>query len=269
MNYSLAARNVSPRYRACKNCQLIPLCHSGHSDTNFTVDLSLLARHSSSVVKKGMIFIQDAPFTTCFVVRSGAAKTFHVDERGNEKVLAFYLPGQIFGFDGIASGFHACSAIALERSQLCRLSLRQMECLTKNTPELAYRVIKAMSGELNAAERMNRWLSQNTAEERVVGFLLDFARRHQRCHLRGDDFQLPMPRRDIANYLGLALETVSRIFARLHRQRIIEVHGRNVQLLQMQQLKELVCADDFEEAEVPGFSNSHRAGVHSDLSFSN
>lgn len=268
MNYALAARTVSPQYHVCKNCRLVPLCHSGQSDADLIFDLTLLARHSSSVVKKGMIFIQDAPFTTCFVVRTGAVKTFHVDERGNEKILAFYLPGQMFGFDGIASGVNACSAVALERSQLCRLSLRQMEWLGIVTPELAYGVIKAISSELNAAERMNRWISQNTAEERVVGFLLDFAKRYQRCHLRGNDFRLPMARSDIANYLGLALETVSRILARLHREHIIEVHGRNVQLLQVQQLKALVCADDYEEADVPSSSSVHHAGVNLDLSVS-
>lgn len=251
MDQALASPSASQRYRACKNCWLNPLWPAGHVPTDSTFYLTLLAGHVCSVVNKGMVFSQNSRFSTYFVVRKGAVKTVHVDERGNEKILAFYLPGQMFGFDGIASGVHACSAVALERSQLCRLSIRQMEGLVRGAPELAYGALKAMSSELNAAERMNRWLSQNTAEERVVGFLLDMARRHLGCHCRNTGFRLAMARCDIANYLGLALETVSRILARLHRERLIEVHGRKLHLLQVQQLKARVSADDYDDANVP------------------
>lgn len=268
MYHALAGPSVSQHSLACKNCWLNPLCHSGYSHSGLIFDLTLLARHASSVVNKGMVFMQNAPFSTYFIVRSGAVKTFHVNERRDEKILAFYLPGQMFGFDGIASGVHTCSAIALERSQLCRLSIRQMEELGRVSPELAYGVLKALSSELNGAERLNRWLSQSTAEERVVGFLLDIARRYRQCHLRDTDFRLAMARSDIANYLGLALATVSRILARLHRDHLIEVHGRNVQLLQVQQLKARVCADDYEEKDLPHFSGVHHAAINRNLSVS-
>ena len=264
--YNSMAPSLSQHHLACKNCWLNPLCHSGYFQAGLIFDLTLLARHASVIVNKGMIFSQNAQFTTYFIVRAGAVKTFQVDERGNEKVLAFYLPGQMFGFDGIASGVHTCSAVTLERSQLCHLSIRQMEELGRVAPELAHGVLKAMSSELNVAERMNRWLSHNTAEERVVGFLLDISRRQHRCSLRDTDFRLPMGRSDIANYLGLALETVSRILARLDRERLIEVHGRNVQLLQVQQLKALVSADDYADVDTPSFGGVYDAANAQNLS---
>lgn len=252
---ALTGRNAASD-RACDHCQPEPRGHSNGSDADRLSGPALLAGHDATVVSKGMIFAQNAPFTTCFVVKSGTVKTFHVNERGDEKVLGFYLPGQMFGFDGIASGVRGCSAIALERSRLGRLSLLPEEGFGRVAPELAYGILKAMSGELDSAERMNRWLSQNTAEERVIGFLLDVARRYRQCRLRETQFRLAMARGDIANYLGLALATVSRILARLRRDHLIDVHGRHVQLLQLDQLRARVCADDCEAAGTAGVSGS-------------
>jgi CRP/FNR family transcriptional regulator len=207
----------------------------------------LLARHDATLIRKGIVFLQRSPFTSCFVVQSGSVKTFYTNERGDEHVLGFYMPGEMFGFDGVADNMYGCSAIALERSLLCRLSIRRLDEAGRERPELAYLMLKAMSQELKNAERMNRWLSQNSAEERVVGFLLDMADRRRRCKLQATYFRLAMSRSDIANYLGLALETVSRVIARLTREQLIEVHGRNIQMLQMAQLQKRVCIDDYNE----------------------
>ncbi|MDX1801374.1 MAG: cyclic nucleotide-binding domain-containing protein, partial [Marinobacter sp.] len=171
-----------PRHaRTCAFCPIKSCCQLNDPDSDFLPGSGWPVRHEATIVPKGTIFLQNSPFTSVFIVKSGTVKTFHVDERGVETILAFYLPGQMFGFDGIASGVHSCSAIALESTHICRPGVRVLNSTVIARPNIMQGILKEISRELNNAERRNRWLSQSTAEERVVDFLLDVAKRYRQC----------------------------------------------------------------------------------------
>lgn len=194
---------------------------------------------------------QNEPFSACFVVKNGAVKTVHVNERGDEKILGFYLPGDMFGLEGIVNGVQACSAVALSRSILCRLNFRKLEAIGRQLPALQHWLLQSMSRELNSVERMTRWLSYSTAEERVIGFLLDVSFRLKRRHMVHHQFRLDMARTDIANFLGLAVETVSRVLTRLDRDDVVRIQGRQVELLNLPELHRRAGFEDNLSAPAP------------------
>ncbi|XKH02597.1 helix-turn-helix domain-containing protein [Marinobacter nauticus] len=165
------------------------------------------------------------------MVKSGAVKTVHIDHLGQEKVLGLYLPGDLFGLDGVYSGSHACSSLALERSLICRINFSELEQQMVRIPKLQHLLLRVMSEQLHAAHNLIRYLSQSTAEERVVRFILDLAERYRQRKLSASEFRLAMTKTDAANYLGLAVETFSRILSRLRARGLILIQGRKLQIL--------------------------------------
>lgn len=217
--------------RSCRNCRLGQRCLPGQCSFEQLGRVEAFARKESTYNAKSSIFIQQSPFTSFFIVKSGSVKTVHVNERGDERILGFYLPGEMFGLDGLTNGTYGCSALALERSIICRLSIDRLEELGAQLPRVQHWLLQVFSHELSNMERMTRWLSYGSAEERVTGFLLDISRRHRERRLIDNPFRLAMARSDIANYLGLALETVSRVLTRLQKAELIRIRGREVELL--------------------------------------
>jgi CRP/FNR family transcriptional regulator len=206
-------------------------CLPGHCSFEALGQIDSFTRKQVTYNAKSAVFMQQAPFTSFFVVKSGSVKTVHVNERGDERILGFYFPGELFGLDGLTNGTYGCTALALERSMICRLNMDRLEELGAKLPQVQHWLLQTFSQELSNMERMTRWLSYGSAEERVVGFLLDMSRRHRVRRLIDNPFRLAMARSEIANYLGLALETVSRVLTRLQRAELIRIRGREVELL--------------------------------------
>lgn len=233
-----------PISRSCMNCRLGDMCLPQNCTPEQLWQIESRIKQQVTVIPKATVFSQDAPFNASYIVKSGSVKTFHVNERGDEKVLGFYLPTEMFGLEGVENGVHTCTAVALERSIICKLNFANLEELGCNAPDLHHWLLRTVSKELNRVERMTRCLSYGTAEERVVGFLLDIAARRRARNLIDHQFRLTMARSDIANFLGLALETVSRILTRLQRQQEISICGRHVEILAEESLNKRVCCDE-------------------------
>jgi|TARA_R110000851_G_scaffold81767_1_gene179429 CRP/FNR family transcriptional regulator len=183
------------------------------------------------------IFDQSTPYRSCFAVRSGAVKTSIVSENGEEQVTGFFMPGELVGLDSMGSEHYACTARALERSSVCEFPVNRLEELTSKMPNLQHHMYNLMSQEIQGSHQLAMLLSKNTAEERVAALLLSLSSRFQRRRMSGTNFSLPMARSDIANFLGLAVETVSRVFTRFQNQCIINARGREIELLNVEALQ--------------------------------
>ncbi|TBW59521.1 cyclic nucleotide-binding domain-containing protein [Marinobacter halodurans] len=230
--------------RSCSHCRLGHLCLPRACSFQELGLLDTVIGYQPPYPPKQRIFSQGSPFHSCYVVKSGSVKTVYVNEQGEEKVLGFYLPSEMFGFEGIFQDSHTCSAIALERTTICHISFRNLEQLATQLPSLQHWMFRMMSHELNILEQLNRWLSQNCAEERIIGFLLDLSARQSARNLSPTRFRLTMNRSDIANFLGMALETVSRILARLQRDRLLDIRGREVIINDLATLNRFKSMDD-------------------------
>ena len=154
------------------------------------------------------LYTEGADADAVFVVRAGCIKAYTIDESGNERVRGFFFPGDIVGLDAIGVGRYAANAVTVVPSQVCRISKGQLQSLTTQSPALARNLLERVSRDLRLALALG---GDYSAEQRVAAFLLLMQER-----LDGDSrtLRLPMSRRDIANYLRLATETVCRVLTR-------------------------------------------------------
>lgn len=176
------------------------------------------------------------PLRVLYAVRGGSFKTYLVDPTGREQVLGFNLPGELIGLDAIWPEKHQCNAVALNTASVCELPYAEMTNLSSQVPGLQHSMLRLLSKELALSHSL---AGDFTAEERIAGFLMSIS---SRMMLRGyseTHLTLSMSRRDIANYLRLATETVSRVFARFAQDGLIKVDRREITLRDMEKLGKL------------------------------
>ncbi len=227
------ARNINV---SCTDCSLNPICLPVAVNAKELDELDEIIKRSRPLKKGEHLFRASDPFASIYAVRSGTIKTYSVSEDGEEQVTGFYLPGEVLGVDGISTNLHSNSAKALETAAVCEIPFDKLEVLSAKIPTLQRHFFQLMSREIQADQQLIMLLSKKSAEERIASLLLSISTRHTKRGLSPSGFRLPMSRNDIGNFLGLAVETVSRVFTRLQKQGIIQVDGKEIEVLQMNEL---------------------------------
>jgi len=180
------------------------------------------------------------PFRSLFAIRTGSTKNCEIAADGSVQITGFHLPGELLGLDAISSEQHPCDVVALETTEICELPFAKLETLARELPSLQHQLLRLMSREIADEETLLLMLGRMKAEERLAAFLLSFSRRLQRLGHSSTVLRLPMSRQDLGEYLGLALETVSRLFSRFQEDKLVTVQGRNVTLLDAGRLKNII-----------------------------
>jgi CRP/FNR family transcriptional regulator, anaerobic regulatory protein len=181
-------------------------------------------------------------FRTLHVVCSGALKCFVMSHNGAIQVTGFQIAGDIIGLDGIGSGLHQSNAVALVDSEVFVLPFAQCEQWSQESAYSQHLLMRTLAQETIRDRQHMLALRTMRAEQRMAGFLLDLSRRFERLGDSSSRFMLGLPRQDIGNYLGLTLETVSRLLSRLQREGMLQVEGRSIVLLDFPALRQLVGA---------------------------
>lgn len=215
---------------ACRNCRLLQMCGPDEVAEPAARQLNAIVRHRVPLARHAVLFREGDPFRSIYIVFAGAMKTFTCSYDGDEQVMAFYLAGELVGLDGVHTGTHGCGAMALDRSSVCEIPFDKLEALAQDIPGLLHQILCMMSKEILQDEETMLLLGKKTADERLASLLWSLARRFRERGGAGDEFRLPMSRDDIANYLGLAHETVSRLFSRFQRQGLLSVRGKQVHI---------------------------------------
>lgn len=232
----LPSRELS---RACFECQLNNLCLPIGISRDEMDRLDQIVKRGKPIHSGQFIYRQGDSFTSLYMVTSGSVKCFSLTFDGKEQIDAFHLPGEIIGLDAICGSRHASSAIALETTSLCELPFDTLEKLALEIKGLSRQLMRIMSRELGTDERFIRRLANQGSDEKLAGFILNLSSRFAERGYSSREFRLSMSRRDIANYLGLAVETVSRIFTQFQSKQLIEVHGKSLQILDFEKLNEV------------------------------
>lgn len=175
------------------------------------------------------LYWRDDRFNALYVVIAGSFKSYNVDLDGNERVRGFHYPGSLIGFDGIESSRQRCHVEAMEDAAVCALSFDRLLTLSLHTPSLQTDLFRSLSRDLVHAETL---AGDYPAEVRMAAFLLEIGG-------DGREARLPMARRDIANYLRLATETVSRLMTRFRREGLTQCRGRSVRVVDIDGLREI------------------------------
>lgn len=224
---------------SCANCGLHQLCLPASIGGEDLPRLDDVVQVKKLVDREQSLYAAGQPFRALYVVRSGAFKTSAVDSQGEMQVLGFHLPGEIMGLDAIASGRHECSAEALTRSSACEVPYDKLEEVAHELPGLQQQLMRVISREVQQDQRHLVMIGRKVALERLAIFLHSLSQRFERVRRDPHLFVLPMSRRDLANYLGLVIETVSRLFSRLSEMGVIAVERKTIRILDPARLRQL------------------------------
>ena len=173
------------------------------------------------VEAKEFVFAEGDPTTHIFQVETGAVSLYKVLCDGRRQVVGFAYPGDLIGLG--AEGEHVMNAQAIKPTRLRCLPVAALNQIARQDPRLGFKLYEALARELAATRDLLLTTGQRSATERVVSFLLAFSRRNERNARDPHVFDLPMTRADIADFLGLTIETVSRTFTKLKVQGFIEL----------------------------------------------
>jgi len=160
-------------------------------------------------------------------------------ESGREQITGFYMMGDVLGLDAVGTGLHLCDAVALDDAELCEIAYSTLEQLCRDVPRLQCHVQHLLGMEIAHHHAALHMLTGKRAEERVAGFLLDVSRRLAERGYSPREFELRMKREEIGSYLGLQLETVSRVLSMFHDMKCIDVRRKRIRLTDMQGLRGL------------------------------
>ncbi len=227
---SAAVINIASIKAACKECSLRELCLPFGLNESDLLSLDGIVKRRRTLRKGEYLYRMGEPLETLYAVRAGALKTSELLDDGRIQVTGFQLPGEILGVDAIDGERHRCHAEALETSEVCEIPWSKLEELARHIAGLQHQLLRLMSGEIGREGQLLLMIGKMSAEERLLASLLNFSQRQMRLGLSPVDIKLHMSRQDLGDYLGLALETVSRLFSRFQEEGLLTVRGKYVHL---------------------------------------
>jgi len=191
-------------------------------------------------LKKGeTLYRQGDVLSAIYGLRYGTLKTQTALSDGREQITGFHLPGEIVGLDGLADQHLQTTALALEDSEACVIPIADLESMARSLPSLQQQFHRILSREISQDHSHLVSLGSMRSEERLANFLLNLAGRYSLRGYSGQEFNLRMSREDIGSYLGMKIETVSRLFSRFTEAGILQIKLRNVKLLDVEALNEI------------------------------
>ncbi len=215
-------------YTFCSTCAFSSACLAEGYDKSVLRDLHVLVEHVGPFREGDHIFREGDPFNAIAAVRAGTVKTYVNDASGREQVLGFFLPGEVIGLNAIHASRYPCNAVALDTVMLCRFSFPMMATLAGRMPGLQRHLFNLLSQDIGKASVL---AGNFTADERLAAFLVMLSRRFSERGFSPFRMRLTMARTDIANYLRLAPETVSRVLRRLQDEGVLKVDRRDLEIL--------------------------------------
>ncbi len=215
----------------CKDCSLASLCLPLSLDLEDMDALDDIVKRGRPLKKGEFLFRQGDTFNSVFAVRSGALKTFSLSDAGEEQITGFHLPSELVGLSGMDTELYPVSAQALETTSVCEIPFERLDELSVSLPQLRRQLMRIMSREIRDDQQMMLLLSKKTADERIATFLVNLSARFSARGFSTNQFRLAMSRNEIGNHLGLAVETVSRVFTRFQQSNLIEAEGKEVHIL--------------------------------------
>lgn len=220
----------------CSTCAFSRTCVAEGMDKASLQDLDVLLEHVGPLHAGEHIFREGDRFDTIAAVRAGTVKTYVVDRDGHEHVLGFHLPGEVIGLNAIDGDHYPCNAVALDTVMLCKFSFPKIALLARRLPGLQKQLFRLLSRDIGRAALLaGDW----SADLRMAAFLVGMSRRLAARGFSPNRFQLTMVRTDIANYLRLAPETVSRVLRRFQEEGLLQVDRRELEIVKRAPLEAL------------------------------
>lgn len=225
---------------SCANCGLKGICFAQGLHDSEMKALDELVDRSPCVLKGELLYSSGDPFTKLYAIRAGGVKVFSSSDTGEEVIHGFYLPGDIIGLESMAFECHQYSAVALDTTSVCGLPYHQLAALGSKIPNFNIQLFNLMSYEIVSSRQHARLLTQKSAEQRLAEFLWNMSQKFQSRGYEHLQFRLNVLHREVANFLNLTPETISRILGKFHQAKILTWKRKEVTIYQESLLK--ACA---------------------------
>ncbi|MDO9013836.1 MAG: helix-turn-helix domain-containing protein [Polynucleobacter sp.] len=243
--------NQAPKLNSinkCSTCVLGQFCIPVGLSNQDLEKVDALVKERISLKKGDALYRHGNPMSSVYSVRFGTLKTEHTLADGRVQIIGFHLPGEILGLDAIGDGYHQSDAIALEDSEACIIRFTEFESLASQIPTLQNQFHRILSRELTQDQRHLLSLGSMRAEERLAGFLLNLSERLTARGYTNHEFDLRMSREEMGSYLGIQIETVSRMLSRFVEAGLIQIKQRHIKLIDVDGLYELAGLNKPEDA---------------------
>ena len=194
----------------CQDCSISQLCIPFTLNEHELDQLDNIIERKKPIQKSQVLFKAGDTLNSIYAIRSGTIKTYTISEAGEEQITSFHLPGDLVGFDAITNMQHPSFAQALETAMVCEIPFD----------------MRLMSSEIKSDQEMILLLSKMNAEERLAAFIHNLSKRYSARGFSAKEFRLTMTRSDIGNYLGLTVETISRLLGRFQKLGVLSVQGK-------------------------------------------
>ena len=224
----------------CSSCNLRELCLPCGLTGQDVERMDRLVYTRKRVKRGESLYRVGDRFTSIYALRSGFFKSSVSLEDGRDQITGFCMPGEILGMDGIGTDRHNLNCVALEDSEVCVIPFAQLQDAANTFPGLQRQVHKVMSREIVRDQGVMMLLGSMRADERVAVFLLNLSQRFVARGYSPSEFHLRMTREEIGSYLGLKLETVSRIFSRFQDEGLVGVQQKHIRILDVAGLKQVL-----------------------------
>ncbi len=230
MNKSGQVIEFSKIKATCSNCNLHELCLPHGLQATDLKKLEVVVKGSHPIEKGKHLYRTDDIFESFYAIRSGSVKVYVINESGEEQIIGFYFPGEIIGFDGIEHHKHLTSAVALETTTFCSLPYDNINDICMQIPDLQNQMFRLLSREISNENQLLLTINKRSAEERIASFLISLSSRFKKLGYSAKEYNLPMSRQEIGNYLGLTIETVSRLFSKFQRNGLVTINRKSIRL---------------------------------------
>lgn len=224
----------------CSSCSLRELCLPAGLDAREMEQVDRLVNRRHKVKRGDHLYRAGSPLQSLYAIRSGFIKSCVLHEDGREQVTGFHMMGELMGLDAIGSNRHICDAIALEDSEVCDIPFALFEKLSRDIPSLQRHFHRILSREIVRDYGVMLLLGSMRAEERLAAFLLNLSQRFAARGYSSTEFNLRMTREEIGSYLGLKLETISRVFSRFQEEGLIEVRQKHIKISDLKTLRAVI-----------------------------
>ncbi|BAU48817.1 transcriptional regulator [Sulfurifustis variabilis] len=225
-------------YAACQRCSLHPLCVPTPLTRGDVEILGRLLRRRRVIDRGELVFRTGDPCSGFYAICAGSVKTSVVGRDGRLQVVGFHIAGELIGPSGACLEQHECDATALERTEICEIPLGRLREIAEQSVSLRRALFHFLGSEIaERQEQLLPFIGRKTAASRLAAYLLSLSDRFARRGHAGREFMLPMSRTDIGNYLGLAKETVSRLFARFEQEGLIRMRSRLLLIVDRERLQ--------------------------------
>lgn len=244
LNYVAEPVNISVLKASCAGCSMHQLCLPMGLDDADINRLDKIIGGRRRIARDERLYQMGEPFRHLFAIRFGHFKTYQINPAGEQQITGFQMAGELLGMDAISGDRHHCDAVALEDSEVCEIPFSRLEELFAQVPTLLRHFHRIMSQEITREQNVMLLLGNMRAEQRFAVFLINLSARYAARGYSPNSFQLRMSREDIGNYLGLTIESVSRLLSRFKKQGWIKVDKREMTLLEPAHLKAMAAGTE-------------------------